>query len=156
MERHVHEATVRPVAAHLEDLVNIGKQLGWGAFALTLIVGCNRNNDTEPLTPASRPVVETPRSETASASESIARSRCDREQRCGNIGGDEKFSSVDDCLTRVRTDWKDDLSARECPGGVNRTQLDECLTEIRNEDCSSPFDTLERVAACTAGQICES
>lgn len=135
--------------------MNIGKQFALAAFALTTIFGCNRSNDPEPMAPASRPIVDTPRSATMSATESIARSRCEREQRCGNIGGDKKFSSTDDCLTRVRSDWKDDLNARECPGGVNHTQLDECLTEIRNEDCSSPLDTLERVAACTAGQICE-
>jgi hypothetical protein len=139
----------------MEDNVNIAKPFGMGLAGLTLILGCSRHNDPEPMTPASRPVVETPRSATASAAESIAQSRCEREQRCGNVGGDEKYSSVDDCLTRVRTDWKDDLNARECPGGVNRTQLDECLAEIRSEDCSSPFDTLERVAACTSGQICE-
>jgi hypothetical protein len=135
--------------------VNIAKQFGLTIAGLALIVGCDRSSDPEPMTPASRPVVETPRAATASAAESIAQSRCEREERCGNVGGDKKFSSMDDCLTRVRTDWKDDLNARECPGGINRPQLDECLTEIRNEECSSPLDTLERVAACTSAQICE-
>jgi hypothetical protein len=139
----------------MEANVNIANQFALVAGALTLILGCNRSNDPEPLAPASGPVMETPRSAASSAAESIAQSRCEREQRCDNIGGDKKFSSVDDCLSRVRTDWKDDLNARECPGGVNRAQLDECLSEIRSEECSSPFDTLERVAACTAGQICE-
>lgn len=96
-----------------------------------------------------------PRAETASATESIAESRCAREERCQNIGDNRKFSSADDCIARVRADWKDDLNARECPAGVNQPELRECLTEIRNEDCSSPFDTLSRVAACTSGQICQ-
>jgi hypothetical protein len=141
----------------MEANVNIAKHFGFGAVALTLILGCNRSNDPEPEAPRAdtTPVDESPRSATSSAAESIAQSRCEREQRCENIGGDKKFSSMDDCLARVRTDWKDDLNARECPGGVNRPQLDECMTEIRNEDCSSPLDTLERVAACTSGQICE-
>jgi hypothetical protein len=142
----------------LEANVNIAKQFGLGAAALTLILGCNKSNDPDPSAPAvdTTPGVLSPASGTASAAQSIAQSRCEREQRCDNVGGDKKFSSMDDCLTRVRTDWKDDLNARECPGGVNRPQLDECLTEIRNEECSSPLDTLERVAACTAGQICEN
>lgn len=92
---------------------------------------------------------------TASATESIAESRCAREERCENIGDNRKFSSTDDCLARIRADWKEDLNARECPAGVNQPELRECLTEIRNEDCSSPFDTLSRVAACTSGQICQ-
>jgi hypothetical protein len=140
----------------MEAKVNTATKFGLGLSTLTLLFACEKSNDPEPMTPASSPVVETPRSATASAAQSIAQSRCEREQRCQNIGGEKKFSSMDDCLTRVRTDWKDDLNARECPGGINRPQLDECLTEIRNEDCSSPFDTLERVAACTSGQICEN
>jgi hypothetical protein len=70
------------------------------------------------------------------------------------VGKDKKFSSVQDCLTRVRDDWKDDLNARQCPGGANETQLNECLDAVRHEDCSSPFDTLSRLSECTAGQIC--
>jgi hypothetical protein len=136
--------------------VNTVKQFALGLSTLTLILGCNKSNDPDPVAPSdSVSAVETPRSATASAAESIAQSRCEREQRCENIGAEKKFSSMDDCLARVRTDWKDDLNARECPGGVNRPQLDECLNEIRSEECSSPVDTLERVAACTAGQICE-
>lgn len=93
--------------------------------------------------------------QTRSAAESIAESRCEREQHCDNIGDKKKYSSVSDCLTRIRADWKDDLNARECPGGVKRAQLDECLSKIRAEECNSPFDTLERVSECTAGQICD-
>jgi hypothetical protein len=82
-------------------------------------------------------------------------SRCQREQACDNVGPDKKYLSAGDCLTRIRSDWKDDLNARECPGGVNQHQLDQCLSKIRAEDCGSPFDTLSRLTECTAGQICE-
>jgi hypothetical protein len=93
-------------------------------------------------------------SEGASATDSIAEARCARESRCDNIGADKKFSSMEDCITRIREDWREELGARECPGGINETQLNECLAAVRAEECSNPFDTLERVAACTAGQIC--
>ncbi|MGC4087660.1 MAG: DUF6184 family natural product biosynthesis lipoprotein [Polyangiaceae bacterium] len=93
--------------------------------------------------------------ETRSATESIAESRCQREERCENVGESKKYSSMSDCLTRIRADWKDDLNARECPGGVKDAQLDECLGKIRAEECNSPFDTLSRVAECTSGQICK-
>jgi len=65
-------------------------------------------------------------------------------------------SSQTDCLTRIRNDWKDDLTARECPNGINQAQLNECLAKIRNEDCGNPFDTLARVSECTVGKICRS
>jgi hypothetical protein len=117
-------------------------------------------NDTVVLDQNGEPVTD--RSEPSAgaaattATASIADSRCARELRCENIGPDKKYSSMDDCEARVKTDWRDDLNARECPSGINQDQLEECLTEIRNEDCASPFDTLGRVAACTVGQLCES
>jgi hypothetical protein len=107
-------------------------------------------NEDRAATP-SMDAVHTP---SASARDDIADARCEREATCDNIGGDKKFSSAEDCVVSIRADWKDELNARECPGGVNQAQLSECLTAIRNEDCGNPFDTLSRLAACTTGQIC--
>jgi hypothetical protein len=106
----------------------------------------DRDDTSERMVPASRVLP---------AAESIADARCAREQKCNNIGADRKYSSMSDCLTRVRNDWKDDLNARECPAGADQKELNECLAEIRNEDCNDPLDSLGRIAACTAAQICE-
>lgn len=122
--------------------------------------GCNKEVDrpaAEPSPPAVAgrdPVTNHP-SAPASARGSIAEARCAREQHCDNVGDNKKFSSEQDCLSRIRADWKDDLNARECPSGVNQHELNECLTAVRGEDCSNPFDTLSRVAACTKGKLCE-
>lgn len=124
--------------------------LSAGALALAL-AACS-SHQRAPETAAAQ--AEARASEGGSAVESIAEARCARESRCENIAPDKRYSSMEDCVTRVREDWRDDLDARACPSGVNETQLNECLSEIRQEDCSSPFDTLERVAACTASQIC--
>jgi hypothetical protein len=97
------------------------------------------------LRPASR--VSIPRA--------IAEARCAREQRCGNIGADEKYSSAGACVESVRTDWKEDLAARECRNGVDPSELRECLSAIRDEDCKNPFETLARVSACSITEICE-
>lgn len=95
-----------------------------------------------------------PASRTRNATDQIADARCERERVCGNIGADKSYSSTQDCLARIRSDWKDDLNARECPGGVDQQQLDECLTQIRAESCGNPIDTLARLTECTSGQIC--
>jgi hypothetical protein len=102
--------------------------------------------------PAAAPEVKVPAA--SGARHSITSSRCNREERCENVGADKKYSSSQDCIDRIDAEWKDDLNARECPNGVNREQLDQCLTAIKNEDCGNPFDKLERVSACTVGQIC--
>jgi hypothetical protein len=80
--------------------------------------------------------------------------RCAREQRCNNVGDNKTYSSNQDCLARIRSDWKADLNARECHHGIKQTQLNECLAKVRGEECGNPFDTLSRLAECTVGQIC--
>ena len=92
--------------------------------------------------------------QTSSAAESIAESRCERERHCDNIGDNKKYSSASDCIDRIRADWKDDLNARECPGGINQNELSECVMQVRAEACGNPFDTLARITECTSGQIC--
>jgi hypothetical protein len=140
-----------------------------GAVALS---ACKRQRESPVADPGPEPVGEAvapverdrddesarmaPASRIRSATESIAEARCAREQRCNNVGADKDYSSMNDCMARVRNDWKDDLNARECPGGVDQKELNECLAEIRNEDCGNPFDSLGRVAACSAAQICEA
>ena len=81
--------------------------------------------------------------------------RCERESRCKNVGPDQGYASVDACKSEIRTEWKDDLSAMECGGGIVQEELDECLEEIRNENCANPFHTLRRLGACRSNDICK-
>lgn len=89
-----------------------------------------------------------------SAVRAIASARCEREARCNNLGADAKYPSKEECLDRVRADWAKELNAYECPGGLNRAELNECLEDIRGEDCGSPFDTLARTLSCSKTEIC--
>jgi Family of unknown function (DUF6184) len=164
-------------AAHTapkEPAMHTFQNLGICALAatLTLSAGCSKDqrqpetaqnahntrpNSADPDRPM--PASETsggmtPASRTQSAAEQIARSRCERERECGNIGNDKTFSSSQDCLARIQNDWKDELNARECPGGINQQELNECLQQVRAEACANPFDTLARITECTSRQIC--
>jgi hypothetical protein len=91
---------------------------------------------------------------TSGAVAAITSARCEREQRCGNVGSGEEFATSSDCIASVRSDWQEDLNAYECEDGVDQTELSECVQEIRNEDCANPFDTIGRVVACRASDIC--
>jgi hypothetical protein len=139
------------------------KHLGLCALgaAFVSVVGCNKVADSDPhsarnenITPTGQSAELTPASRTRSAAEQIAQARCEREQQCGNIGRDKTFSSSQDCFLRIENDWKDELSARQCPGGINQKELNECMAQVRAEACSNPFDTLARITECTSGQIC--
>lgn len=95
-----------------------------------------------------------PATETHSAARDITAARCDREARCDNIGPDRDYASAQACEDQVRGQWSNDLNQYECPNGIVQSQLDECLTAIRNEDCSSVLDTVGRWSQCMASQIC--
>jgi hypothetical protein len=136
--------------------VNIGVKTAVTCGLISLLAACSHGS-SRPAETASADAPLTSKSHPDSASaatDSIAEARCAREDRCTNIGNGKKYSSTQDCLTRVRDDWKDDLNARECPHGVNQTELDQCIDQVRNEECSNPLDTLSRMTQCTAGQIC--
>lgn len=145
--------------------MNSTKSPGWSTGVLTLIalgaMACDRDTELSPVTatpdePEQRVERQAVRGSTAPAVQSIMQARCAREQRCNNIGPDREYASQQACLTRVEADWNNELSARECPGGVNQSELNECLEEIRNDDCNNPIDTLGRFAACRQSDLCDT
>jgi hypothetical protein len=96
------------------------------------------------------------RTAVASAVDSIVAARCDREARCNNVGQGREYASKDACATRIRAEWRDELNFAECPGGIDSKELNECLQEIRNDDCNNPFDTLGRIVACRSSDLCRA
>lgn len=127
--------------------------------------GCDRSGtgserSAEPAEPASRALERGPEAVMTAGHpgvvDGIAHARCARELACGNIGQDEKWLTLESCTRQIKADWRDELNAFECPGGIDERELDECMEEIRNEDCASPFDTLGRIAACRSGDICRT
>jgi hypothetical protein len=130
-------------------------KLGLCALSATLAsVGCNKEPERDPHTPSALSDGMNPASRARTAAEQLAQARCEREAQCGNIGPDRTFSSSQDCLARIQNDWKEELNARECPGGINQHELNECMQQVRAEACANPFDTLARITECTAAQIC--
>ena len=84
----------------------------------------------------------------------IAGARCDREASCGNVGQDKEYATRDACIDELRGSGRSDLRASDCPRGIDTTQLDKCLSEIRGEKCGNPIDTVTRIMACRTGDLC--
>jgi hypothetical protein len=110
---------------------------------------------TTPAQDSARTAAAVERAPNEAAVSSITNARCDREARCNHVGQGRKFESRTECVTRTRSDWRDDLNAIECPRGVVDTQLTSCLNQIRAESCGNPLDTLERALACRAVDLCK-
>jgi hypothetical protein len=95
-------------------------------------------------------------SENRSAVDSITFARCEREQRCNNVGSGKKYDSRDACVTSVRSDWQSELNSLECPKGIDQSKLDVCLERLRTDGCANPVETLGRVAACRQAELCRA
>ena len=86
----------------------------------------------------------------------IASARCNREERCKNIGHDKTYATHEACTSKLEGSTESDINLNDCKHGVDRPKLHDCLAKIRNEDCGNPIDTLSRVAACRTGELCIS
>jgi len=109
---------------------------------------------TERNEPA-RPGTTAATAQNSSAVASITQARCDREARCNNIGNGKKYESRDECVMKTRTDWRDDLNARECPNGVVSSQLASCVSQIKDENCTNVVEKLETMMACRTADLCQ-
>ncbi|HMJ13995.1 MAG TPA: DUF6184 family natural product biosynthesis lipoprotein [Polyangiaceae bacterium] len=114
------------------------------------LLGCAGNGNDDSMTPASRRATETNERSIGA----LTATRCDKEARCGNVGPNGDYTSREDCVMRLERDARDDFDAEECPGGIDRAELDQCLKQIRSEDCGHVLDKLERVAECRSGALC--
>ena len=89
-----------------------------------------------------------------SARHEIVAARCDREQRCANVGSGKDYDTMDACRSKLDGKTESDLNTNDCKHGVDRAKLSECLTKIHDEDCGNPIDSLSRLTACRTGAIC--
>src|SRR5688572_8994951 len=111
--------TTRPALRGTGGSVNVTTISSFCAAALALGIAACSNNQRPPESA----MAEASTTEGGSAIESIAEARCARDSRCDNIGPEKRFSSMEDCVARVREDWRDELDARSCPQGIVDEQL---------------------------------
>lgn len=90
------------------------------------------------------------------ALDGIATARCEREQRCNNVGSGKRYESLGACRAAVRASFADDINPSDCRAGIDRGELRECMQEVRSESCGNPVDTLERVVACRTSDLCRN
>ena len=125
----------------------------FGLIGLAVAVGCDRESTTE--TSKTRLTSANPSAPVSPASiDALALARCDREQRCENIGEGRRFANRDACLNDIRSKGDDTLTTSSCPGGVDTERLQACLDQVRTERCDNPLDTLGRLYACRTSSLC--
>jgi len=120
-------------------------------FAGPLVVACDHEKHA---VAADEEVHHAPETRTTGAVRDIVAARCEREERCNNVGPDKTYSNHAACTSKLEGSTADDVNMKDCANGVSDAKLHECLAKIHGEDCGNPIDTLSRVAACRTGALC--
>jgi hypothetical protein len=121
-----------------------------------LSTACGHESNVPAYAPATTSGVVAAVSVSAHDVEIVAKERCDREERCSNVGADRKYATRAACVERIRDDSLRTFTNAACPQGVDSSRLQACLAELRQERCDGPFDTLSRNTTCTRSVLCPS
>ena len=85
----------------------------------------------------------------------LTRARCARETRCARLGVERSFTTPEACDRNVRSGLAIELdAATSCPLGLDRAKLDTCLRAIEREACDNAVETVARLVACRASELC--
>jgi len=84
----------------------------------------------------------------------IAKASCDREQSCNTIGPGATFGSTQECLSTFHAKYARELSAGNCPGGIDKGGLDDCISSFEASQCGGPDEAITRTATCSTKSLC--
>jgi Family of unknown function (DUF6184) len=104
---------------------------------------------TTTLTAASTPVPVNEK-----AIDGIAATLCRREAKCENVGGAGQYLNHFECVDRLRGEAIVELAPMDCPEKIDADLLDNCLAEIRRQECGLVIAALDRVPACAKAALC--
>jgi hypothetical protein len=126
---------------------------------MAVAVGCEQDKQgaTGTVERAPSRANDTPSAARTAPADAVARiagARCTRAAACDRVGAGKDFADPNVCRATLQDKLREDLGQRECVGGVDPKELDECLEEIRNEDCGNPLDQLGRLVACRTSDLC--
>lgn len=125
-----------------------------GASAVA-ISACSRDAQQPQMMPAAQ---VSPAYSAKDAAEMIAAARCDREQRCNNIGPNLEYQNRQHCMNVFRNDATETMADDEdCRRGVKPEDLNECMSQLRGRSCGAlgaAFDSVSSTVSCRSAELC--
>jgi hypothetical protein len=83
---------------------------------------------------------------------SLATEHCKRARDCNKIGPRAEFQNWQHCMNSSLADARDKLS--DCRYGIKSKDLQECLSDIQDQDCGAGFGGVTTAIACRAAELC--
>ncbi len=114
-----------------------------------LAIGCERHEQVRE--PVMRPASRTVQGGDGAVLQ-IASARCDHEERCNNIGPDEKYSTRQHCVNEMSPEARD--SVGKCEYGVDQHDLRECVAALSREECNAPLQNMKSFKECETDNLC--
>jgi hypothetical protein len=84
----------------------------------------------------------------------ISNARCNHEATCNAIGQGKAYDDFEVCTQQVSRDANETLQAEACPNGVNTFQLSSCVTDLQDQKCDAPVQSVDHVDSCTRTKLC--
>ncbi|MDF2696175.1 MAG: hypothetical protein K0S65_4558 [Labilithrix sp.] len=126
-----------------------GWMIVFGVVVSTAVgLGCGKERGVEPATTTTTGAL--------SHDDAIMRlttARCDREVACNEIGQGKKHADRDACMREAMQNTRGTLRVDQC-AMLDQGKLSTCLSDIKNERCGNPLDTLDTMTSCTRGKLC--
>ena len=84
----------------------------------------------------------------------LSNARCTHAAQCGIVGPDAPFGTLGDCKLAADLDERSAIGVDACAFGVSQSQLDKCMTAIRERPCASAMPSLADVSGCGHLVLC--
>jgi hypothetical protein len=83
----------------------------------------------------------------ADAANRLARARCERAAECNLFGRERAFGNKDECESAY-VQRVDDALADDCPSGVDKRRMDNCIAVLRQEQCLEHLGPITALPEC--------
>jgi hypothetical protein len=119
-------------------------------LAMAAAAGCSH----EQAPPTAAGTTPTYGMATDTAVSNIARTRCNHELTCNQVGKGMEYDSFEVCTHEVARDASTTLHDQACPNGVKDTQLSSCLMDLQKQACENPVESIDRIGSCNKSSLC--
>lgn len=86
----------------------------------------------------------------------LAEVRCDRDERCQNVGAGKRYGDREACISERRAQSDALIPAVRCNQGMNPDRVETCVAAIENAPCNVSLESLDGIESCRAQSLCKA
>lgn len=87
--------------------------------------------------------------------ERVAMGRCERFATCSTLTSYALEDERKECTRETKRELRLSLREHDCPAGIDRDRLEDCLTAIRSIQCDFDLKRVQAIAECRIDTLCQ-